>query len=321
MAIAFSLSSAVIFHEGFERVTGDGKHLYDYSKLKFIRRKIIGISRYVKELEVLPEIYEAEFMRGVLSVKEKQDPAEPDGTTTFRLGFAILAYAFVLFALLIFASAAFGTESVIAVVDFSGSSKEKDYKNIDEFQKNLKAVEPLIMRLKAGSDFSVIGITESSFSRPYILMNKRLGDDPGYFNEKLQAGKQLLIQEWRNIGKDLRPDATASGIFGAIALSAYSFQTKSSNSKILILLSDMRQCSGMFDFEKMSTLEASLINKVEKEISLPNLTGVHVYVIGAHTIGKDHRYYKSLKQFWQEYFKKSGADLKTFTYERSITYE
>jgi hypothetical protein len=319
MAIAFSLSSAVTFHEGFDRVTVDGKYLYDHGKLKFIRRKIIAISRDFKEFEVLPEISEAEFMRGALSVKEKHNPIESDGDTNRKLWLGILVYAFILFALLVFASFALGADSVITVVDFSGSSKEQDYKNIDEFQKNLKAVESLIIELQSGSEFMVVGITESSFRRPYILMNMRLGDDPGYFNEKLQAGKQHLINEWRNISKDLRPDAKASDIFGAIALAAYSLQVERNNSKVLILLSDMRHCNDKVDLERMTVIDEALINKVEKKILIPDLTGVKVYVIGAHTIGKDPRYYESLKQFWQQYFKRSGADLKLFTYERRIS--
>jgi hypothetical protein len=276
----------------------------------------------IKELEALPELCAAEFMRGALTAEGKGIMKESGNSeNNNRLWLAILVYAAVLIAVLAFVSIAFSADSVVMAIDLTASGKGIDYKGNKEFQKNLKAVERIIMELKAGSRFMVIGITESSFSRPYIIMNKRLGDDPGYFGEKLREGKQILIKEWRKISKELSPDALSSDIFGAISLGAHSLQNEQNASKVLILLSDMRQCSRKFNFEKMATINNTLIEKTVKEGLIPDLTGVKVYVAGVHTIGKSQGYWESLKNYWQEYFNKAGADLKSFIMERGFNYE
>ena len=83
----------------------------------------------------------------------------------------------------------------------------------------------------------------------------------------------------------------------------------------------MRECDRGFDFEKPPVIDKSFLQRTEKEGLISDLKGVRVYALGVSTIGKTQNYWASLKNYWQEYFKKAGADLKIFTMERRFSYE
>jgi hypothetical protein len=316
LAVSLSIGSAVAFHEGSEKVIASGGTLLGYTRLGTIRRRIIAKGVEIKELEAIPDVFESEFMRGTFKTEESPDENK-------RLWMAIITFAVILIAILIFISVAFGADSVIVAIDLTGSQRGTDYKGDEEFHKNVKAVEGIINKLKAGSKFRVIGITEDSFKRPYIIMNKKLAAEAGYFEEILLEGKQILLKEWKELSKGLKSDAQRSDIFGAISLASHLFQNDRNMSKLLIIFSDMRQRDRRFNFEKLPSIDLNLLQQAEKEglISGLNLTGVKVYVLGVHTIGKDQKYWESLKKYWEQYFKKANADLRAFTMERGINYE
>ena len=46
---------------------------------------------------------------------------------------------------------------------------------------------------------------------------------------------------------------------------------------------------------------------------MPDLHGVEVYALGVDGAGKDMRYWQTLRDFWTEYFKRTGAILKTYS--------
>jgi hypothetical protein len=152
-------------------------------------------------------------------------------------------------------------------------------------------------------------------------MDKKIGNDAGYFGEKLQEARSTLLKEWGNVSKSIRPDAPSSDIFGAIALASQILQNNKNTSKLLIILSDMRQNALNFDFERPPVIDISLLERTEKKGLIPDLKGVKVFVFGVHAIGKSAVYWESIRRYWQMYFKKAGADLITFTMERRFSYE
>ena len=248
LALTLCLGTSVTFHEGMERLTTSAPTLFSYARLTQVRRKLINKSAEIKELEAMPDIFESEFLRGAMMPERDVKTEAPSQTVNptqaisppisedRKLWIAIGVFSCALILILFFVSAAFSADSVIVAIDLTGSSRGKDYRGNEEFQKNMKAMESIIWQLQPGSQFRVIGITEDSFARPLILMDKRIGNDPGFFKEKLQGARQTLIKEWRRLSQKLRPDARRSDIFGAIALASQVFESQRNTSEILIIL-------------------------------------------------------------------------------------
>ena len=98
-------------------------------------------------------------------------------------------------------------------LDISKSVKAKDYGGKEtEFKKNVQTVEDIIRnKLAPGDSITVVGITEDSFSRPYILLSHKLTDKKGAFGENLAKDKLSLIKKWQ--GLDLKPIAKGNRHF------------------------------------------------------------------------------------------------------------
>lgn len=207
----------------------------------------------------------------------------------------------------------------IILLDLSRSADVNGYTGIQtEFTKNVSAIEYFIRNhVSPGDELKVIAITESSFSRPYTLLDARVSPQKGAFGEVLSRERLRLLNQWKT--QDLKPTAKATDILGAVNLAAILFPQKAGK-KDLIIFSDMRQCSEELNLETPQKIDFhNILPKIKS--SIPNLKGAKVSCLGVHSAGKNPVYWLSLKQFWEEYFKKAGADLITFSIERSYRHE
>jgi hypothetical protein len=88
---------------------------------------------------------------------------------------------------------------------------------------------------------------------------------------------------------------------------------------MLVIFSDMRQDTAALDLEHPRIVSASLaMSRTEKDRLLPDLRGVEVHVLGVDGAGNDIAYWQTLRDFWSVYFKKAGANLKTYTVLREL---
>jgi len=55
------------------------------------------------------------------------------------------------------------------------------------------------------------------------------------------------------------------------------------------------------------------------KIEIGSLGGVHVYALGVDGAGKSLRHWESLREFWTDYFRASGARLESYTVLREAT--
>ena len=60
------------------------------------------------------------------------------------------------------------------------------------------------------------------------------------------------------------------------------------------------------------------MSRAEKDRLLPYLRAVEVHVLGVDGAGKDIAYWQASRDFWAAYFKKAGANLKTYTVLREL---
>ena len=79
----------------------------------------------------------------------------------------------------------------------------------------------------------------------------------------------------------------------------------------MILFSDMRHITPELDLERPAriTVPEALV-RIERHKLLADLNGIDVYALGVHDVGKPVAYWNSLRDFWLEYFRRAGANLK-----------
>ncbi|MFQ5801398.1 MAG: hypothetical protein ACE5JQ_00705 [Candidatus Methylomirabilales bacterium] len=239
------------------------------------------------------------------------------GSLPFLIKRVVLLFGIALALLLGMAMLAFGDEArshlTVVVIDRS-TSEQAD----QEFSKNLRAVEGVLQRIRAGnSRLVVLGVTEKSFGASPLFVESA-PRSAGRFGEYVEAWRGVAVQKWRQVTKALTPSARGSDLFGALARAAIEFDESPKARKRLILLSDMRQVGRGFNFERTTRGSTAVLGQVHRQGLIPRLDGVRVWVLGVHTAGVDERQWKGLKTFWTAYFKRAGAELQIFTPNRQL---
>jgi len=202
--------------------------------------------------------------------------------------------------------------NLVIALDLTQSVAVKGTDQKQEFQKNIDAVTRLLAASPAGAHITVLG--NRSFSQPSILLSAELSDDPGYFGERLQAARSRLVSSFRKQASSLAPVAPKTDILGALMTASQLFQTSPSRHNILVIFSDMRSDTPALDLEHPRIVSTSFaMKKAEKGRLLPDLHGVEVYALGIDGAGKDMAYWQTLRDFWTAYFKRTGADLKSYS--------
>ena len=211
------------------------------------------------------------------------------------------------------ASAAERVHLVVAL-DLSKSVAVTDRNQMAEFEKNLAGVTHLLASLPAGSRATVVEITDNSFAQPYVLLAAEVGEDEGYFRERLTAARRQVVSAWKQRCIRLQPEFSHTDIFGALIVAAELFSQTPRARKMFVIFSDMRHETATLDLETPSVLSGDrLLAKVEKHKLLADLQGVEVYALGVDGAGKSVAYWNSLRGFWEAYFCKAGAALKTYS--------
>lgn len=204
--------------------------------------------------------------------------------------------------------------NLVVAIDLTRSVAVQGHDSRTEFGQNVAAVGRILAQVPAGSHVAIIGITDQSFTRPYILMDADISSDEGYFKERLSAARGALVARWRKLAGRLRPTALQSDILGACLVASQLFrQMPPDRRKQLIVFSDMRQATGDLDLEKDTVRVEGALSKVKRGGLLADLNGVEVRVFGADAVGKSPAYWRGLQGFWVEYFKESGARLSAYS--------
>lgn len=338
LTVAFALVSGMSFHFATQNFSVAIPYLRRYRRLREVRNQLIGLAERLSILRHEVDLFEWGFENGLveeervqtqrleqLNAKQDQQPipqpqkpqriVQKDMARYLTLPIILILIAFALFILL--RGEARG-ESYCVFFDITGSSSVKEYTGQQmEFDKNFRAVEGLIQeRLMPGDSIKVLAITESTFSRPYVLVDEKLSRKKGAFGEVLAREKLRVLNAWRKVS--IKPKAKATDIFGAVDLANILF-SGADGKKSLIFYSDMRQCAQGFDFEKPSFIDVDKeLQRLQKSLPIPSLEGVNVRCLGVHTAGKSAVYWLSLKMFWTQYFHLTKARMLTFSMERSF---
>jgi hypothetical protein len=264
--------------------------------------------------------------QALVAQAEKETRAEPNPSGGWRatqigryigavLAFPIVLIALALFFFLLLSGSAQG--EAIVLFDLSKSMAAGDYVGKEtEFQKNVNGVEEFIMNgLGAKERLKVVGITENSFGKPYILIEGEFSGEKGVFGEVAAREKVNLLKKWR--GLNLQPISDTTDVIGALFLAPILFRT---DERRLIVFSDLRHYTRGFDLETPSIINVERFLQIAKQKGLvADLSGIKIWCLGVHSSGKNPAYWKSLKEFWTRYFKEAKvAELKSFSMERRV---
>jgi hypothetical protein len=329
LTMAFTIVGGIAYHEAKHRFIMTIPCIKLYGRLQRVRNQMqlaqqelsvqdARVARFIAEFEtglMKEEVEQARRQANpVVNEMPQSQPRRPTknwGAVLF-LPITLMVIAVLIFILL--RGQARGDEHVICL-DMSRSGDVKDYSGKDsEYQKSVNAVEGFIQkRVVPGDKVKVLGVTESSFSRPLVLLDAQISNNKGAFGERLAKEKLVLLKKWKSLALK-QPPANATDLFGAINLAAMMFST-SKDQKNLIIIGDMRQCNESHNFETRNKVDLDqTLTKVEEAGLIPDLEGVRVCCLGVHTNGKTPGYWQSLKRFWEAYFRKAGVGVKAFSF-------
>jgi hypothetical protein len=310
LAISMELATGLAIREA-RRVSREAEYIR--KRLADVQQEMILLVGRIVSLTNEPDTLEHEFWsnfyRGVLCAVQR------NLAHSGRIG------SFLLFAALLVSSAFAQPPFVIFGLDLSKSEVTANPYGPQEHEKDIAAVAQIIATLPAGSEFRVIGITDASFSRPLILMAGKIPLDRGplEFINRIEIARTKFATQIQTIGKSVQPKFLRTDVFGFLILAGQMFEEAHQSRRVLVVLSDMRNSSPRSDIESPHViLVASTLRTVERQHLVADLGGVNGYFLGVHAVGKDVRYWQSLRDFYSAYCKASGANLRMFSMTRDM---
>jgi hypothetical protein len=314
LAFVLDLGAGIALHEGLERILSPA--LLRSIKERKLHRRLAVVHARIEYLQSLPEIFDAKYTAGGLKGESHTQDRDRQLAAWIPIVLGIL------FLLIVLASRSFAStgdeaklDSLIILLDLSNSTNAKVANDVEEFSENRSAVERLLAKYgEPGTAVTVIGITGQSWAKPLLLLQSRVDNDPGYFGEKLEGSRRRLVSDWRRISEKLHPSYPHTDILGALMLAGQVLGAQHPRHPVLAVLSDMRQSTEEMDVEKSNRFDvASTIEHVRRVGMIAPLKGVSVHVLGCEGVGRPVSYWNNLKEFWEGYFKETGASVVQYT--------
>jgi hypothetical protein len=165
----------------------------------------------------------------------------------------------------------------------------------------------------------VSAISDQSFARPFVLLSGTIPDTPGQLREydEIAASRHRLAASLRRIARTTAPNFPSTDILGFLMATGLAFEHTPQMRHVLTMHSDMRQSAAPLDIEHAAVVPVkAALATVEREHLFANLAGVDVYLYGVHAVGKDVRYWQSLREFWTAYFDRCHANVRAFSMTR-----
>jgi hypothetical protein len=315
LALATEIAAGLAVYESrrYARDSGDDPEALE-REMAEVQEQLVAHVHEARRLENEPREWASTFWRDYRrSTLNAINRINSNGVR--RLSFVLLC---VVLLGSVHASAAEPLNLVIAV-DLSASvTGAKGLDARTEFDRNLSSVGRLLAATPAGSKITVVGITDHSFSAPYVLLSAQLDTDEGYFHERIQGAHQELVRAWQKRCANLASRFQRTDLLGSLLVTAQLLPSGQSRTA-LVIFSDMRQDTLELNLDRRNALDvAAAMGVVERGGLVPDLKGVEVYALGVDAAGKSPGYWQSLRAFWAKYFAKAGATLRCYSMFREL---
>lgn len=315
LAIAMELGAGLALHRAWRTTEDSGEDWKALrGELRTVREQMVALATEMAMLQNEPAVFVARFWRNFYHAML---------THTVRNAMAKLLLGLLLIALPSFHGRAVAEEKVtiVAAIDLSQSVASAGPDARTDFQKNVIGITQLLGQVPLSSRVVVLGITDASFAEPYILLSARVGDDPGYFGERLQTAHHQLIAMWKKRSAGLEPNFKWTDILGVLLVANHLFDESPTESrKVLVIFSDMRHATREVNLESPALVPSLVQFERQERLPLPRLKGVEVYILGVDGSDKTIEYWQSLERFWREYFRATGATVRRYSALRSFIF-
>jgi hypothetical protein len=216
---------------------------------------------------------------------------------------------------------------VVVLVDRSAST---------EADRNLyqRAMEKIEERLKPGDRIIAGWITATAAAdfRDYLdeelpapLPPMGIMDVPAKYKDKKKSWERNYEQQRSKIRANLKqflgPPSTSARtkIFESLRVAGQLLASGQRSKKMLILLCDMIEDSGVADFQRVHIDDSFIKKEIARQRRtgvLPNLRGVRVFVVG--TRAEPLQRAAAIERFWRQYFAATGAVIPSGGYSRAL---
>jgi len=312
LALAMELGAALALHEAMRMLS------YSQVDPRTLQRQLDEVQRQmverIHELSALSNeaaAFEAGFWRDFYGAMI---------THTVRSALTKLT---VFLVLLLMPCAAFAQTrlNLVIAIDLSGSVATKGHDENTAFNKNVAAISRLLAQVPAGSRVTIIGITDNSFTQPYILLSAEVSENEGYFKEKLTAARHGLAKAWKKCAAQLEPKFQETDVLGAMRLAGQVFQgTRPDQKKTLVVFSDMVQETRSLNLTKSVPVSGTgwKFNREDKKL-VPELEGAEIHVLGVELPKGQVNNWHSIRSFWTTFLRACGANLVQYSVLRQAS--
>jgi hypothetical protein len=311
LSVGLELAAGLAVHEA--RLALKARRLHsspERHRLEVVEREIGQTEAKITFLRTEPQLFAAEFMRN-LSI------GLLDGATRHAKGSSKWPAMLAMLALLGVGGTLRGQPiDLWEGLDLSATSQATGYDGAVAHSENIEAAARIIASLPPGSRVTVAGISDQSFSRPFILFTGKLPTDAGKLREhdQILAARNRFAAAIRRMGGTIEPRFQATDILGFLILAGMGFHDTPKMRHTVLLLSDMRQSASPIDIEHVGRVPVnSALAQIADHQLFADLQGAQVFVLGAHAVGKDLQYWQSLRDFWAAYFARCHATLSVFS--------
>ena len=287
-----------------------------YRELEMLNARLTGLSRSLEAAKAGPEIARQFRVIGARQQIAWASSAEERARATHfarAMKYALITLLILAILLLLTSrleAAPIGVTVHVVLLDLSRSTSTAN------FHANVNGVGDLIQKLKPGERIVVIPISDR-FSGS-VLLDKTLAVDVGSLGLRERADREAIGAEWRSIAQAIKPVYARTDILGALASLPYRSNLGAVALRIYIF-SDLQQDTPQLDLEHAPSISVvPAIARLKRANAIPHLTGAKIYAVGVDPVGKSAHYYAQLREFWSAYFAAAGADLRTFSLDRSI---
>ena len=217
---------------------------------------------------------------------------------------------------------------VLIFVDFSGSIGDQSQAS---FEDDIRS--QILPALGAGDRIMVAPIDDSTLTGFHTLVDTSFppplefnGWSDNVLSHKVESDKlEAVVDGVRNevnerVGEifDTGFVSNRTDIFSSLLLAQKVFHNRQTR-KVLILMSDMIVDYPPYRFDKMkwdSGKRDNLLSDLDEKGLIADLSGVCIYVTGA--TGSSAEQMVMIGRFWEEYFKRSGANMDPSRYSHVL---
>jgi NADH:ubiquinone oxidoreductase subunit 6 (subunit J) len=311
ISLAMELGAGLALHEGSRMLAPDSEDWATMrQRLAIVRESLAEIIDEACTRQVAPELFAQKFHRDFYRAMLTQ-------TVRSAITKAIVLLVCCLALFPAQANAETQPLNLVVAIDLTKSVDVSGPDGKTEFQKNIEAVGKVLAEIPPNTKLTIIGITDASFSQPYILLSATIPDDPGYFGERLRAARNQLVNAWKDRSERLEPKYTKTDVIGALTLAEQIFD-QVAGEKVLVIFSDMRNNTAELDLESYSEITSGVSSPGHTSQAQVPLRRVVVLVLGADGSGRTRTYWLSLLDFWQNYFRSVGATLQGYSILRNL---